>query len=121
MACPNHRTEQPCVHLAEAIAVFVARVLAASVADSLVPVAPGLQPGIDVVLVGVDEGALRDGGPDDRLDRLLLNIGQHLQHHLPTALDQPQDRWLVLLQRAAARRSCQSTAPPKAPLFATAA
>jgi hypothetical protein len=77
------------VHLAEAIAVLVARILAAPVADGLVSVAPGLQPGIDVVLVGVDEGALRDGGPDDRLDRPLLNIGQHLQHHLPAALDQP--------------------------------
>jgi hypothetical protein len=45
------------VHLAEAIAVLVARILAAPVADGLVPVAPGLQPGIDVVPVGVDEGA----------------------------------------------------------------
>jgi hypothetical protein len=32
---------------------------------------------------------LRDGGLDDRLDRPLLDIGQHLQHHLPAALDQP--------------------------------
>ena len=45
----------------------------------------------------------------------------HPQHRLPTALDQAQDRWLVLLQRAAARRSCQSATPPKAPLFATEA
>jgi len=66
-----HRVD---VHLAEAIAVLVARILAAPVADGLVPVAPSLQPGIDVVLVGVDEGALRDGGLDDRLDRPLLNI-----------------------------------------------
>jgi hypothetical protein len=77
------------VDLAEAIAVLVARILAAPVADGLVPVAPGLQPGIDIVLVSVDESALGDCGLDDRLDGLLLDIGQHLQHHLPAALDQP--------------------------------
>src|SRR6476619_3635978 len=80
-----------------------------------------LQPRIDVVLVGVDEGVPDDGGLDDRLDRLLLDIGQHPQHHLPTTLDQAQDRWLVLFQRAAARRSGQSAPPREAPIFATAA
>jgi hypothetical protein len=45
------------VDLAEAVAVLVARVFAASVADRLVPVAPGFQAGVDAILVGVDEGA----------------------------------------------------------------
>ncbi len=56
--------------LAKAVTVLVARVLPATVADGLVPVAPGRQAGIDAVLVGVDEGAFGDGGLDDRLDRL---------------------------------------------------
>src|SRR5215208_2705318 len=54
------------VHLAEAVAVLVACVLATPVTDGLVRVAPGLQPGIDVVLVSVDEGVLGDRGLDDR-------------------------------------------------------
>ena len=62
-----------------------------------------------------------DGRLDDRLDRLLLHIGQHAHDDLPTALDQAENRWLVLLQRAAARRSRQSATASKPPLFATAA
>src|SRR5215213_11495042 len=109
------------VDLAEAVAILVARVLPASVADGLVLVAPGWQAGVDVVLVGVDVSALGDGGLDDRLDGLLLHIGQHAQHHLPAALDQAEDGWLLFLQRAAARRSRQSAAAAEPPLLATAA
>jgi hypothetical protein len=97
------------------------RVLPASVADGLVLVAPGWQAGVDVVLVGVDASALDDGGLDDGLDRLLLHIGQHAQHHLAAALDQAEDGGLVLLQRAAARRARQSAAAAAPPLLATAA
>src|SRR3954464_3280501 len=76
------------VDLAEAVAILVARVLPASVADRLVLVAPGWQAGVDVVLVGVDASALDDGGLDDRLDGRLLHIGQHAHHDLTAALDQ---------------------------------
>src|SRR3954471_17134757 len=89
--------------------------------DCLVLIAPGRQAGVDIVLVGVDAGTLGDGGLDDRLGCLLLHVGQHAHDDLPTALDQAEDRWLVLLQRAAARRSRQSAAASKPPLFATAA
>ena len=44
--------------LAEAVAILVARVLAPSMADRLVPIAPGRQAGVDVVLVGVDAAPL---------------------------------------------------------------
>ena len=109
------------VDLAEAVAILVAGVLAASVADRLVLIAPGRQAGVDVVLVGVDEGALGDGGLDDRLDRRLLHVGQHAQDHLPAALDQAEDGRLVLRQRAAARRARQPAAASEPPLLATAA
>jgi hypothetical protein len=79
---------------AETIAVFVARVLAASVADGLVPVAPALQPGIDVVLVGVNESALDDAGLDEWSDRHLPDVGQHPDHHLAATLQQAQVRRL---------------------------
>src|SRR5215218_9510686 len=48
---PFHRVD---VDLAEAVAILAARVLPATVADGLVPVAPGRQAGIDAVVVGVD-------------------------------------------------------------------
>ena len=41
---------------------------------------------LDLVLAGVNASPLGDGGRDDRLDRHLLHIGQHAQHHLAAAL-----------------------------------
>src|SRR3954467_14935004 len=108
------------VDLAEAVAILVARVFAPCMANSLVPIAPGWQAGVDVVLVGVDAGTLGDGGLDDRLGGLLLHIGQHGAHHRAAALDQTKDGWFLLLQRAAARRSRQSAAAAAPPLLATA-
>ena len=109
------------VDLAEAVAVLVAGILAAPMADRLVLVAPGWQASVDAILVRVDEGAFRDCGLDDRLDRGLLHVGQHVQDHLAAALDQAEDGWLVLRQRAAARCACQPATPSEPPLLATAA
>ena len=64
---------------------------------------------------------LGDDSLDDGLDCLLLHIGQHAQDHLPATLDQAEDGWLVLRQRAAARRACQPAAAAKPPPLATAA
>ena len=107
------------MNFAEAVPVLVAGVFAGRVADGLVPVAPGWQAGVDGILVRMDEGARRDGSGDDRPDRGLLNVGQQAQDHLSAALDQAEDGWLVLFQRAAARRACQLAAAPKPPLLAT--
>src|SRR5215211_3730081 len=115
---PFHRVD---VDLAEAVAILVACVLPTRVADRHVPVAPGRQAGVAGVLVGVDAGALGDGGLDDRPDGLLPHIGQHAEDQLPAALDQAEDGRLVLRQRTAARRARQPAAPSRAPLFATAA
>src|SRR5215211_5356915 len=109
------------VHLAEAVAIFVAGVFAAPVANRLVLIAPGGQAGVDAVLVGVDEGALSNGARDDRLDRPLLHVGQHAQDHWPTPLDQTQDGGLVLFRRAPTRYAPQLAAPPRSPPLATAA
>jgi len=109
------------VDLAKAVTVLVAGILAVPMADSLVPVAPGRQAGVDAILVRVDEGARGDSSGDDRLDRDLLHVGQHVQHDLAATLDQAENRRFVLFQRAAARRPCQLAAPSKPPLLATAA
>src|SRR4028118_2211660 len=59
----------------------------------------------------VSAGVLGYGGLDDRLDRLLPHIGQHAHDDLTAALDQAEDRWPVLLQRAGARGRPPAAAP----------
>ena len=110
-----------CVHLAEPVAALVAGILTTAVADRLVPQAPGVQAGVDALLVGVDQAAGSHGALDDRLDRPLLHVGQHAQHDLTAALDQAQDGRLVLGRRAPAWRACQPATAPEPPLLATAA
>jgi hypothetical protein len=127
------------MYLAEVVAVLVAGIFAASMADGLVRIAPGWQPGVDVVFIGVDQCVGRDRCGNDRLDRGLLHIGQHAQHDLIAALDHPglaippscawrnlepaspEDRWLVLFQRAASRRALKPAPPSQAPLVSTSA
>src|SRR4051812_43369391 len=109
------------VHLAEPVAILVAGVFAAPVADRFVLIPPGRQAGVDAILVGMDERALGTRGRDDRLDRRLLHVGPHGQDSLPSALDQAENGWLVLLQRAPARRAGQPATAPEPPLLATAA
>ena len=45
------------VDLAEAVAILVAGVFTAPVADALVAIAQAFQAGVDAILVGVDQGA----------------------------------------------------------------
>src|SRR3954464_8203991 len=108
------------VHLAEAVAVLIARILAAPVADRLVPVAPGGEAGVDDILVRVDQATGGNGTGDDRLDRPLPHVGQHAQHDLAAALDQAEDGRLVRRRRAASRRTLQPAPAPEPPLLATA-
>jgi hypothetical protein len=109
------------VDFAEAVAILITRILAPPMADRLVPVAPARQAGIDGVLVGVDERARRDGRLDDRLDCCLPDIVEHLQNDVAVALDQAEDRWLLLLQGAPAGGSFEPAAPSEAAFLATAA
>ena len=85
------------------------------------PVSPGSQPSVDVVLVGVHQGALGDGRLDHGPDRHLLHVGQHLDDRLAAPLEQAQDRRLVLVERAASRRTSQPPPAGRAPLWATTA
>src|SRR5215212_3687959 len=108
-----HRVD---VDLAEPVPILVP-----GVADRLVAVAPPLQAGVDAVLVGVHEGARRDGRLDHRPDRRLPHVGQHAQDDLAAPLEQAQDRRLLLRQRAAAGCGPQPPASAGAPLLTTAA
>src|SRR3954447_15194657 len=107
--------------LAEPVAVVIPGVLAPGVTDRLVPVAPVLQAGVDVVLVGVHEGALGDAPLDDGPDRHLPDVGQHAQDDLAAALEQAEDRRLVLVERPPAGSTPQPSASAGTPPLATAA
>ncbi len=56
-----------------------------------------------------------------RANRGLLHVGQPAQDHLAATLDQAEDGWLDLRQRAAARRACQPAPAPEPASLATAA
>src|SRR4051794_824465 len=109
------------VHLAEALAVLAARVLATPVTDRLVAVAPLVQAAVDAVLVGVHEGALGDAPLDDGPDRRLPHVGQQAHGHVAAALEQAEDRRLVLVERAPAESTPQPSASTGTPPSATAA
>src|SRR4051812_29641734 len=105
--------------LMETIAVLVARIFAAAVADRFMLVTPHRQTSIDAVLVGVDHRAFDDDCRNDRLDRFLLHIGQHPKNDLAITLDQAQDRRFFLFKRATAASSSKPPAPPGPTFFWT--
>src|SRR3954447_2454474 len=89
--------------------------------DGLVLVTPYRQTSVDAVLIGIDHRAFDDDRGNDRLDRLLLYIGQHPENNLAITLDQAQDRRVFLFERATAARSFESSTPPGPTFFWTAA
>src|SRR5262245_53296597 len=106
--------------LAGPVPVIVPSVLARRMADRLVAVAPLLEPGLDVVLVGVDRAAHGDRPSHQRADRRLLDIGQHPDHHLTAPLDHPEDRRLLLGQRPPAPLPFPAPPPGWSASFSTA-
>jgi hypothetical protein len=90
------------------IAIFVSSAFASSVVDTLMAVAPGLQTGIDAVLVRIHKCARNDGVCAERLNGLWLSIGKPIDHHWPTALPHPKDGQSFLLQGASPRLALES-------------
>jgi uncharacterized protein YciU (UPF0263 family) len=88
----------------KAVSIIIAGILAFAVTDRLMAVAPDWQLGINSVFVGHHLCARRKGLGEDRLDRLLLDIGQQLEHDLAATLDHPEDGRLLFRKRAASAR-----------------
>src|SRR5918996_1508698 len=99
------------MHFTKTVAIFVSRKFTPSMVDMLMPVAPGLQTGINAVLIRINQGPRNDGVLYERLDRLLLHISQQLDDHLPTPLDHPKDGWSFFLQCAPATFAFASASP----------
>jgi hypothetical protein len=100
------------VDFAEAIAIFVSRILALAMVDGLVAEAPLRQSALNRVLVGVNQAAEGDACQDQRLDRRLSNIGQQRQDYSTAALNHAEDRGFLLVQGAPARHAFQATPAP---------
>jgi len=60
----------------------------------------------------MDAGTFGDAGLDNRSDGRLLHVGEHLDRHLAAALEQTQDRRLLLGQRTAPGRPSQPASSP---------
>src|SRR5215471_13918960 len=88
-----------------------------SMIDTLMTIAPGLQAGINAVRVRIHTCARYDGIFNERLDRLLLHIGQEIDHHLTTPLHHPKDWGSVLRQCAPTRFAFEATSTPLSALL----
>ena len=87
--------------LVEAVAIFIPSKLTFRMIDRLMSIAPLGQTGVDVVLIGIDEGAGLDSLLDHRFDGGLLNILQHADDDLTAALDHTKDGGLFGSERTA--------------------
>src|SRR6266702_2968400 len=94
------------------VAIFVSSEFASSVVDTLMAVAPGLQTGINAVLVRIHKCACNDGVFDEGLDGLLLHIGRQMDPHLTPALHHPKNWRSFLLQGASTTFAFQSASTP---------
>src|SRR5262244_1201115 len=94
---PFHRIH---MHFTKAVAIFISCELTPSMVDMLMTVAPGLQTGIDAVLISIHKCAWINSVFDQRLDGLLLHVREQIDHDLTTTLHHPKDRWSFLLHRA---------------------
>src|SRR6266849_8091006 len=101
----------------KAIPVIIPRVFTTAVTDAFMRIAPLFQAAIDGVFIRVNTGTRRNRRLDQWLDRPLLNVVQHPNHDLSTALDHPEDRWLLRGECAASAVPLESSPPPAPPFF----
>lgn len=74
------------VYFMETIPILIAGILTGHMVDGFVLKAPAGHRIINVVLIGIDHASRLNGFGNDRLDSDMLDIGQHLDDHLASAL-----------------------------------
>src|SRR6185503_18892057 len=90
------------MYFTKAVAIFISGIFAPAMIDTLMCIAPSLKTCINAVLIRVNQGSWLNGVFDERLDGLLLDIGQQVDDHLSTTLNHAKD-WRFFL------RHCPST------------
>src|SRR5512135_1371572 len=108
------------MHFTESVLVVIASELTRGMTDRLVVVAPLVQAAVDVIFIGINNTTLGNRPLDPGPDRHLLDVLQHADHDLSGALEHPEDRRLLLGQRAPAALPLQPSPTPDAPFLLTA-
>src|SRR5215813_6203063 len=86
------------MHFTQPVAIVIAGEFTPPMVDALMVVAPRTQARINAVFIRVHPCPCINGGFDERLDRLLLHIGQQIDHDLTPTLHHAKDGWSFLLQ-----------------------
>src|SRR6266849_8244184 len=81
----------------KAIAIFISGVLAPSMVDALMVVSPDTQTCINAVFICINKCTRSNDLFDERLDGLLLHVGNHVDDDLTTSLNHPKDGRFLLL------------------------
>ncbi len=105
------------MHLVESITILVPSVFTVTVTYGLMPVAPGWQRVVDVIFVRIHQGSRCNRRLDQRHDGFLLDVGQHTNHDVSTALYHAENGWFLFLQRAAPSGSFQAVPSAFTPFF----
>lgn len=105
------------MNLMETVAVLIVSVFPSAVTDRPMIKSPVGQAAVNIILIGIDSGLRGDELLDQGLDRGLLDVLQHPDHHRPTPLDHPEDRGFFIRQGAAPARTLQASPPPPAAFF----
>src|ERR1700682_3976034 len=82
-----HRVD---MHFVKAIAVLVASVFSLAMINGMMVVSPLRQSAIDRVFIRIKRATLGNDAGDDRSDRFLLHILEHVNDHLTAALNETE-------------------------------
>src|SRR5262245_20572506 len=85
----------------KAVAIVISCELTPTMVDVLMTVAPGLQTGINAVLISINKCAWINRVFDQRPDGLLLHVREQIDHDLTATLNHSKDRGSFLLHCAA--------------------
>ena len=100
-----------------AVAIVISCELTPSMVDMLMTVAPGLQTGINAVLISLNKCAWINRVFDQRLDGLLLHVREQIDHDLTATLHHPKDWGSFLRQCAPTRFAFEATSTPLSALL----
>ena len=78
------------------VSIFISGVLSSSMVDMFMVVSPDTQTCINAVFICIHKRTRRNGLFDERLDGLLLHIGNHVDDDLTTPLNHPKDGRFLL-------------------------
>src|SRR2546423_10602843 len=82
----------------------------------LMVISPGTQPCINTVFVRINKRPWRNSRFNERLNRLLLHVSNHVDDDLTTSLNHPKDGWPLFVQCTTTTFAFESVSTPFAPL-----